>query len=308
MSNVLNEEKKQQAIALGRLGWSLRQIQKAIGVRRETISAYLRAAGIAMREPRGQHIPARPASREEGMITDPAEAKPASLDEVITDSGGESAAASVAKPDSRPSRSPSSSACIPYQDVIELGLSRGRNAMAIWQELVDDCGFASGYQSVRRFVSRLQGGQSSEPCAVIETAPGEEAQVDYGDGPMVRDPESGKYRRSRLFVLTLGYSRKSVRLLVFRSSSQTWAELHEKAFRRLGGFTGVVVLDNLREGVLTPGHIRPHTQSALSRHAPALRGCTLAVPGRTSGSERKSREWRRTCETDTTERTPLRKP
>jgi transposase len=124
--------------------------------------------------------------------------------------------------------------------------------MAIWQELVDTCGFASGYQSVRRFVSRLQGGQSSEPCAVIETAPGEEAQVDYGDGPMVRDPQSGKYRRARLFVLTLGYSRKSVRLLVFRSSSQTWAELHEKAFRRLGGVTRVMVLDNLREGVLTP--------------------------------------------------------
>jgi transposase len=43
-------------------------------------------------------------------------------------------------------------------------------------------------------------------------------------------PHSGKYRRTRLFVLTLGYSRKSVRLLVFRSSSQPWAELHEKAF------------------------------------------------------------------------------
>jgi hypothetical protein len=47
VSNVLNEEKKQQAIALGRLGWSLRQIQKAIGVRRETISVYLSvSAGI----------------------------------------------------------------------------------------------------------------------------------------------------------------------------------------------------------------------------------------------------------------------
>jgi hypothetical protein len=115
--------------------------------------------------------------------TDPAEAKPASLEDVITDSGGESAPATEAKPDSQPGRSPSSSACIPYQEVIELGLSRGRNAMAIWQELVDTCGFASGYQSVRRFVSRLQGGQSSEPCAVIETGPGEEAQVDYGDGP-----------------------------------------------------------------------------------------------------------------------------
>src|SRR5260370_16836767 len=69
---------------------------------------------------------------------------------------------------------------------------------------------------------------------------------------MVRDPKTGKYRRTRLFVLTLGYSRKSVRLLVFRSSSRTWADLHEKAFRRLGGSVRIVVLDNLREGVLTP--------------------------------------------------------
>jgi hypothetical protein len=50
--------------------------------------------------------------------------------------------------------------------------------------------------------------------------------------------------------MTLGYSRKSVRLLVFRSSSRIWAELHEKAFRRLGGSVRVVVLDNLREGVI----------------------------------------------------------
>src|SRR5207247_9552900 len=81
---------------------------------------------------------------------------------------------------------------------------------------------------------------------------GEECQVDYGPGPLVRDADSGKYRRTRLFVLTLGYSRKAVRLLLFRSSSQVWAELHEKAFRRLGGVTRVVVLDNLREGVLQP--------------------------------------------------------
>jgi hypothetical protein len=42
---------------------------------------------------------------------------------------------------------------------------------------------------------------------------------------MVRDPESRKYRRTRLFVMTLGCSRKSVRLLTFRSSSRIWAEL-----------------------------------------------------------------------------------
>ena len=50
---------------------------------------------------------------------------------------------------------------------------------------------------------------------------------------MVRHPQTGKYRRTRLFVLTLGYSRKAVRLLVWQSSTQVWAELHEQAFRRL---------------------------------------------------------------------------
>jgi transposase len=69
---------------------------------------------------------------------------------------------------------------------------------------------------------------------------------------MVRDPLTIKYRRTRLFVMTLGHSRKAVRLLIFRSSNQIWAELHETAFRGLGGVTRVVVLDNLREGVLRP--------------------------------------------------------
>jgi transposase len=49
----------------------------------------------------------------------------------------------------------------------------------------------------------------------------------------------------------------SSRLMVFGSSSQTWAELHEKAFRRLGGVTRVAVLDNLREGVLKPDIYNP---------------------------------------------------
>ena len=98
-------------------------------------------------------------------------------------------------------------------------------------------GFSSGYQSVRRFLYRLHGSTVPEARAVIVTAPGEEGQVDYGSGPMVRDAGTGKYRRTRLFVLILGYSRKSVRLLTFRSSTQVWAELHERAFRRIGWST-----------------------------------------------------------------------
>ncbi len=45
MSNVLDEAKQQQVIALGRLGWSLRRIEGATDVRCETVSGYLQAAG-----------------------------------------------------------------------------------------------------------------------------------------------------------------------------------------------------------------------------------------------------------------------
>jgi hypothetical protein len=51
MGNVLNEEKRQQVLALGRLGWPLRRIEQETGVRRETASAYLKAVGIAVRAP-----------------------------------------------------------------------------------------------------------------------------------------------------------------------------------------------------------------------------------------------------------------
>ena len=46
MANILGDDTQQQVLALGRLGWPLRRIEAATGVRRETASAYLKAAGI----------------------------------------------------------------------------------------------------------------------------------------------------------------------------------------------------------------------------------------------------------------------
>jgi len=289
----LNEEKKQQVIALGRLGWSSRRIERTTGVRRETATAYLKAAGVPLRPPGGwgRHGPkpaievitdSAPAETVFDAVTVPVPAKPAN--EVTTDFGVELEADKAGTAEPQLGRSPSASACEAYREVIELGLSRGRNAMAIWQDLVDTNGFAAGYQSVRRFIGKLQGSQPPEACAVIETAAGEEAQVDYGEGPMVRDAQSGKYRRTRLFVLTLGYSRKSVRLLVLRSSSQIWAELHEKAFRRLGGVTKVVVLDNLREGVLAADiydpTLNPLYRDVLEHYGTTPLPCRVGHPDR----------------------------
>ena len=293
MSNVLADDKHHQIVALGRLGWSLRRIERTTGVRRETISGYLKAVGVVVpgrgRRPGSRAKPAistavvstdsggaKPAISD-ALSPDAREAKAATRTEVSTDSG----------PMPRPARAPSASACEPYRELIAEALGRGRNAMAIWQDLVDDHGFTARYASVRRFVVTLRGTSSPEAHVVITTAPGEEGQVDYGDGPMVRHPQTGKYRRTRLFVLTLGYSRKAVRLLVWQSSTQIWAELHERAFRRLGGTVRVIVLDNLKEGVLTPDVYDP-ALNPLYRDVLAHYG-VVALPCRVGDPDRKGK-------------------
>jgi transposase len=285
MSNVLDDDTQRQVLALGRLGWSLRRIQHSTGVRRETASAYLKAAGIPVRERGGRPRvwpPAKPATTGQ-VSTDPAAPKPATTPEVSTDLPPECRVSAVPAP----ARSPTASACEPHRDFVADALGCGRNAMAIWQDLVTYHGFTARYASVKRFVVALRGATTPEARAIIVTAPGEEAQVDYGDGPMVRDPTSGKYRRTRLFVLTLGYSRKSVRILVWRSSTQTWAELHERAFRTLGGTVRVIVLDNLREGVLSPDIYDP-TLNPLYRDVLAHYG-VVALPCRVGDPDRKGK-------------------
>src|SRR5438128_8505069 len=266
MSNVLSTDKKQQVISLGKLGWSLRHIEEATGVRRETASVYLKAAGVAVCLPGwGRRAPAKPAIVTPDFLA-PFSQKPD--------------APSVPSP-------PSASVCEEYRELIEQGLARGRNGKAIWQDLVSDHGFVGDYQAVKRFVRKLRGPQRPEAVGIILTAPAEAAQVDYGRDPLVRDPKTGKYRRTRLFVLTLGYSRKSVRLLVWRSSTRIWAELHEKAFRRLGACPRVVVLDNLREGVAAPDIYDP-TVNPLFRDVLAHYG-VVALPCRTQDPDRKGK-------------------
>jgi len=67
--------------------------------------------------------------------------------------------------------------------------------MALWRDLVDNRGFRGRYNSVRRFVCKQRGITALEARVVIETTPGEEAQIDNGEGSMVRDPNTGKYCR-----------------------------------------------------------------------------------------------------------------
>jgi len=142
------------------------------------------------------------------------------------------------------------SACETDREWIQQQVELGRNAMAIYQDLVEQLGFAHCYNSVKRFVRALKK-KDPEKYDRLEYLPGEESQVDYGTGaPTLCD--NGRYRRPRLFVMVLKYSGRTFRKVVWKSSQETWCRLHEEAFRYFGGCPQYVSLDNLKEGVIRP--------------------------------------------------------
>ena len=117
MSNVLSEEKRQQVIALGRLGWTLRRIEQATGAHRETAGGYLRAVGVAVRPPDGwgRQPSAKPAIE---VSTDPTPST--SLQTTVPNSEAAKPANETSTDffaattgEKAPGRSPAASACEP---------------------------------------------------------------------------------------------------------------------------------------------------------------------------------------------------
>jgi len=118
---------------------------------------------------------------------------------------------------------------------------------------------------------------------VLEFLPGEEAQVDYGQGALT-EYKPGKFKRPYLFVMTLKYSGKSFRKVVWKTSQEIWAKLHEEAFRAFGGCPQYVVLDNLKEGVIKPDIYEPVLNvvyaSMLAHYGAVAQPCRVRDPDR----------------------------
>jgi transposase len=238
--NVLKPEKKATLATLLKNNVSQREISRKAGIDRKTIRKYGRQFDIIPFPEKDVFSPSdEPVATgmDEAAILNPSPWPPA----ILLDT----------------ERIPfhARSACEPHQKWIEQQVRLGRNAMAIYQDLVEQFNFNHKYNSVKRFVRGLKH-KAPEQFDRLEFLPGEEAQVDYGQGAMTLH-SSGKYRRPRLFVMTLKYSRRSFRKVVWTSSQETWARLHEEAFRYFGGVVQYVVLDNLREGVIKPDIYEP---------------------------------------------------
>ncbi|MGH8634311.1 MAG: IS21 family transposase [Burkholderiales bacterium] len=240
--NVLKPHQKSSVLTLVQSEVSQHEISRKTGVDRKTIRKLGRAVALALAAG-GSNSPT-PATGSEslpGQIPPPR--PPAGV-------AGGSAISGLKLP------AHARSACEAHRQWIEAQVRLGRNATAIYQELVDRFGFAQRYNSVKRFCRALRR-REPEQFDRLEFLPGEEAQVDYGEGAPTLYPGSGRYRKPRLFVMTLRYSRRSYRKVVWKSGSEVWARLHEQAFRYFGGCPQYVVLDNLKEGVITPDIYEP---------------------------------------------------
>ena len=136
----------------------------------------------------------------------------------------------------------------PYRAKVEEWLKRGVEVKAMHERLKEQ-GYAGTYQAVYRFVRHLKG-KRLRATVRVERPPGEEGQVDFGYAGLMQDPESGRLRRTWLFVMTLSWSRHQYVEFVFDQKIETWLKCHRHAFEYLGGVPKRVVIDNLKAAIV----------------------------------------------------------
>jgi transposase len=274
--NQLSAPERETILGLLRLRWSIRRICRETGHRHETVRRIGQDAGL---------LPVRSP-----------DSKPHTPPEVPTDL--DSAGAAATGPRS------SRSSVAAHAEFIEAEVAKRRNAVAIYQDLVEHHGYDGSYDAVKRFARRFRAEDPKLSCR-FETPPGQEAQVDYGEGAPTRDPRTGKYRKPRLFVMTLSMSRHAFRKVVWRSSQQTWCELHEEAFAYFGGAPKTIRLDNLKEGVIQSDIYEPELNMLYAAtlahygvvaipcrpYAPDLKGKVESAVGHTQSTALKGRRF-----------------
>jgi transposase len=92
--------------------------------------------------------------------------------------------------------------------------------------------FAGSYTSVKRFVHCRRSSQKL-PFRRWESEPGEEAQIDFGQGAWVID-EHGKRRRPHLLCVILRHSRKGYSEVLWRQTTEEFIRGLENVFRSFG--------------------------------------------------------------------------
>jgi len=136
-----------------------------------------------------------------------------------------------------------------YREEILAYRARGMEVAAIRSRLEEVHGQPVSYMAVWRLLQRLDPAQP-EVFVRVETAPGSQAQVDFGYAGWTIDPATGKARKTWAFVLVLSWSRHLYAELVYDQRVATWLLCHRHAFEFWGGCPRTIVLDNLKAAIL----------------------------------------------------------
>src|ERR671919_1619575 len=204
MARCLDMVTQERVKALLALGWPERRVAREAGVHRNTVRRCAQQA-----QPNCTKTP-----------TDPA-----------PESG-------AADPPIRATRRPFVAAA--FKEEVCDAIAAGDSAQAIYQHLVERYGYAGSYDSVKRYVRHLKVSIPKPVVGVMHHAPGEEAQVGYFQGAPTRQPETDSYKRPWVFRMTLCHSRHGYEEAVWKLDLPTFLQLHERAFRDLGGVPSVI--------------------------------------------------------------------
>ena len=244
MSNVLKVSHQEAIRGLHQKGWSQRRIARELGIHRQTVNRYSEGDSKCT----SISIPGFGEESDSKCTT-------------ISNSGSESVvgrepAVSIA------GRFGRKSWCEPFEAAINSKMGTGLSAQRIYQDLVEEKGFAGSYQSVCRFVRRLK---QRQPMRVwrIECQPGEEMQVDFGLGAPI-EQDDGKTRRSWVLRVVLSYSRKGYSEAVMRQDTESFLRCLENALRHFGGAPLLLNIDNLKAAVLKADWFDPQINPKLA--------------------------------------------
>lgn len=244
MANVLDVAMQESIVTLHARGHSQRSIERLLGVDRKTIRRHLRLHYGSGGDPAAGagDAPESPIPTAGSASCGPPPESPIPTAGSPGPDDGSRGAAPTGGPAGRRSD------CEPFREAILEKLSTGLSAQRIWQDMREESESAPGYESVKRFVRRLEGA-AELPFRRMESPPGREAQVDFGKGAFVVG-EDGRRTRPHLFRMVLSHSRAGYSEVVRRQDTETFIRCIENGFRQLGGATETLVVDNLKAAVI----------------------------------------------------------